>query len=408
MLTFRDLQDEVARRAIRNQAGPEYTEEIKNVINASLLSLAREAKWRPLRRKTRFTTLTSYFSGTGFVTCVQSSTAISLTQTACDLWVDQIQIGRKVKFGGDGYFYTITGINSNTDLVIDPAFRGVSVTNTTYEILPQEEYVLPIQVDHRSFLWHEDYGYPYLMYFIPDQLFFKTGSYITRKATPTHYRMWGENMTLCSVPTATPLTFVSSSALDDTQQVTIFGNVEGYPAYETVTLSGTTTTQTAQEFETVERISKNASTTGKITITASRSSYTISVLPAGDTTATTKYSRVQIHPLPTRNFNVNVYYYKEPYRLVNDGDIHELGQEFDEALILYAVAKIKYQDSQQEGDRFLQLYATEVSSLRKYNVDKIDWSITLKRPKEDRVEPFVSGNLLFKQAGPYYGPSSRL
>lgn len=408
MLTFKDLQDEVARRAVRNQAGTEYTEEIKNVINASLLSLAREAKWRPLRRKTKFLTQTSYFSGTNFVACTQSSTAISFISTACDLWTDQIQIGRKVKFANDGYYYTITAINSNTNFVIDPAFRATSQTRTSYEILPQEEYVLPIQADHRSFLWHEDYGYPYLMYFIPDQLFFKTGSYITRKATPTHYRMWGENMTFCSVPTATPLMLVSSSASDTTQQVTIFGNVSGYPAYETVTLGGTTATMTASQFETVERIAKNASTTGTVTITASRSNYTLSVLPAGDTTATTKYSRVQIHPLPTRNFNVNVYYYKEPYRLVNDGDIHELGQEFDEALILLSVAKIKYQDSQAEGDRFLQLYATEVSSLRKYNVDKIDWQITLKRPKEDRVEPFVAGNLLFRQAGPYYGPSSRL
>ena len=410
MLTFRDLQDEVKRRSIRNQAGTEYDEEIKNVINTTLISLAREAKWRPLRRKTTFTTITSYFSGTGFVALTQSSTAASFVQTACDLWVDQIRIGRKVKFSSDGNYYQITAINSNTNFVLDKAYRGVNVTRTSYEILPQEEYSLPIQVDHRAFIWHEDYGYPYKMYFIPDQTFFNTGSYLTRKATPTHYRMWGEDFVNVQVPTATPLRIVSSAVSDTTtsQQVTIFGNSSGYPTYETVTISGTTTTQTVLEFESVERIAKNSATTGYITVTASRSGYTLTVIPAGDTTATVKYSKIQLHPLPTRNFAVNVYYYKEPYRLVNDGDVHEMGQEFDEAIILLSVAKIKYQDSQAEGDRWVQLYATEISSLKKYNVDKIDWAITLKRPKEDRVEPFVSGNLLFKQAGPYYGPSSRL
>lgn len=408
MLTFLDLQQEVARRSIRNQAGTEYTEEIKNILNSSLLSLAREAKWRPLRRKTTFTTIGSYTSGTGYVAVTLSSTAISLISTACDLWTDQVQIGRKVRIGTDSRYYTIKAINSNTNFVIDSPYRGTSATRTNYEIYPQEEYSLPIQVDHRSFLWHEDYGYPYLMYFIPDQSFFKTGSYLSRKATPTHYRMWGENMVNLQVPTSTPLMLVSSSAVDTTQQVTIFGNVAGFPQYEVVTLGGTTSTRTVLEFESVERISKNNSTTGTITVTASRSTYALTVLPAGDTTATVKYSKVQIHPLPTRVFDVNVYYYKEPYRLVNDGDIHEMGQEFDEALILLSVAKIKYQDSQAEGDRFLQLYATEVSSLKKYNVDKIDWQMVLKRPKEDRVEPFVSGNLLYKQAGPYFGPSSRL
>jgi len=408
MLTFKDLQDEIKRRSIRNQAGDVYDEEIKNAINASLLSLAREAKWRPLRRKTTFRTIESYTSGTNFVAVTQSSTAVSLISTACDLWADQVQVGRRVRIGTDSRYYVIKAINSNTNFVIDLPYRGSTATRTNYEVYPQEEYSLPIQVDHRSFLWHEDYGYPYLMYFIPDQSFLKTGSYLSSKATPTHYRMWGENMVRAEVPTATPLMLVSSSASDTTQQVTVFGNVSGYPAYEVVTLGGTTTTRTVLEFETVERIAKNASTAGTITVTASRSTYVLTVLPAGDTTATIKYSKVQLHPLPTRVFDVNVYYYKEPYRLVNNGDTHEMGQEFDEAIILLSVAKIKYQDSQGEGDRFLQLYATEVSSLRKYNVDKIDWQITLKRPKEDRVEPFVSGNLLFSQAGPYFGPSSRL
>ena len=31
---------------------------------------------------------------------------------------------------------------------------------------------------------------------------------------------------------------------------------------------------------------------------------------------------------------MNVKYYKDAYRLVNTGDVHDLGQDFDEAIIL--------------------------------------------------------------------------
>lgn len=146
---------------------------------------------------------------------------------------------------------------------------------------------------------------------------------------------------------------------------------------------------------------------GRITVTSSRGSYTIAVLPAGDTTANIKYSKVQVHPLPNRDFPINVYYYKDPYRLVNDDDVHELGQNFDESIILLSVAKLKYQDSQAEGDRWYNLYEDEVRNLKKTNIDKIDWLKALKRPNQGRTDPYVTKNLLFRQVGGYYGPSSR-
>ena len=405
MFTFKDLQDEVKRRALRNQAGTEYDEEIKNLLNTSLLRISREAKWRTLRRKTKFTTKSSYTSGTGYTLVTNSSTAFSFTSTACDLWTDKVEIGRYVSFGTDSWYYKITALNSNTNGVIDLAYRGTTSTATTYEIYPQEEYNLPVQVDHRSFLWHEDYGYPFRMFYMPDQPFFDSGVNLTEKGTPTHYRMWGENCVMAQVPTATPISVVSSSASDTTVQVTIFGQVAGYPNSETITL-GATSSNSGLEFESVERVSKDSSSLGKITFTSSRGSYVVAVLPAGDTMATVKYSKVQIYPLPNRAFDINVYYYKDPYRLVGDDDIHELGQEFDEALILMAVTKLKYQDSQVEGDRWYQMYNDEIRNLKKDNIDKIDWIPTLQSP-QGRTNPYVVKNLLFRQAGGYFGPSSR-
>ena len=407
MLVYKDLQDEVKRRALRNQSGTEYDEEIKNIINTSLFTLAREAKWRSLRRKTYFTTKSSYTSGTNYVLVTNSSTAFSLTANKCDFWEDQIEIDRYIKFGTSGWYYKIRAINSNTNGVIDLAYRGTTSTATTYEIYPQSEYNLPVQVDHRAFLWHEDYGYPFRMFYIPDQTFFDTGVTLTEKNTPTHYRMWGEDTVMAQPPTATPLSIVSSSATDSTVQVTVFGKISGYPYYETVKLAGTTSTNTAYEFDSVERVSKDGDTYGRVTVTSSRGSYEVAVLPAGDTTATVKYSKVQLYPLPIRPFDINVYYYKIPYRLVNDDDIHELGQDFDEAIILLSVTKIKYQESQLEGDKWKKLYDDEVDSLRKTNVDKIDWSPVLKRPHEGRTDPYVTKNLLYRMAGSYYGPQSR-
>ncbi len=403
MFTFKDLQDEVLRRAIRNQSGTEYTEEIKNVINTSLFRIAREANWRVLRRKTFFNTKTSYTSGTNFVTVTNSSTAVSLTSTACNLWTDKIEVGRKVAFGTDSWDYEIRAINSNTNFVIDMAYRGTTSTATTYEIYPQSEYNLPIQVNHRSFLWHEDYGYPFLMYYVPDQTFFSSNNDLVEENTPLMYRMWGENTVMAQPPTATPLLVTWSSSTDVSCQITVFGNVSGYPNSENITVNSSKTTL---EFESVERIAKDRLTYGTLTVTSSRGSYTVAVLPAGDTTATIKYSKVQIFPLPTRVFPINVYYYKDPYRLVNDDDIHELGQDFDEALIVLSVAKIKYQDSQAEGDRWYQMYQDEIRTLRKTNVDKIDWIPTLQRPSAGRSNQYVTSQLLFRQVGGNYGPVS--
>lgn len=407
MFLFSDLIAEVKRRALRNQSGTEFDDEIKNVINASMFFIAREANWRSLRRKAYFTTKSSYTSGTNYVTVTNSSTAVSLSATSANFWTDKVEIGRRVKFSGDAWYYTIRAINSNTNFAIDLPFRGTTATRTTYEVMPQEEYNLPVQVDHRAFLWHEDFGYPYLMNYIPDQTFFGRGVEVTEKNTPTHYRMWGEDTVMAQPPTASPLMVVSSSASDTTVQVTVFGKISGYPFYEIVTLGGTTLTKTAYEFESVERVSKDADTYGRVTVTSSRGSYTIAVLPAGDTTATIKYSKVQLYPLPTRNFDINVYYYKTPYRLVNNDDIHELGQAFDEAIILLSVSKIKFQESQAEGDRFFGLYEKEIANLKKTNVDKIDWLPVLQRPYEGKTDPFVVKNLLYRQAGGLFGPSSR-
>ena len=408
MLTFKDLQDEIKRRATRDQGGTTFDVGIKTVCNNSLLRLAREAPWRVLRRKTTFNTITSYTTGSGAASVTNGDATV--TVTGATFITDQIRIGRKVKFSGSGKFYYITQITGETTMELDQVFDGTTDGTNTYEILPQEEYNLPAEVSHRMFMWHEMYGYPFKMQYITDQDFFSHGAYLTVKYIPTHYRMWGEDMVLKQLSKASIVSVYSSSALDISIPVTVFGYVAGYPDFEIIYTNasdGTTVSNGSKSFQSVERITKGAPSVGRITATGNTATDILAVMPTGDTTAGILYKKVQLYALPLYAMPIHVQYYKDPYRLVNDTDVHEMGQEFDEAIILLATAKLKAeQNLEAEADRFMVLYVNELTTLRRTNCDKMDWFPKLKKPRNSGGM-FLTGNLLYQQAGPMYGPASR-
>lgn len=405
-MTFLDLQNEVKRRAVRDQSGTTYDTATKNAINASLFTINRAAAWRATRRKASITTVTTYDTGSGAVTVTNDSK--NFTVTGATFLTDAIQIGRYIKFSGSSKYYKIASITGETTGTINEVYDGTTTTTATYSILPQEEYILPIQSGHRMFMWHREEGYPYQLIYVPDQTFYEQGVQDTTTGVPTHYRMWGEDMVRQQLLEASVITVVSSSASDTTQQVTIFGTVSGYPDYETINLNGTTNAVGTKSFTTVERIAKDASTTGRITVTGNSGNCTLAVLPVGDTTAGILYRKIQLYPLPDTVFDINIQYYKDVYRLVNDDDIHELGQEFDEAIICLSVSKIKYENSQKEGDKWYAMYRAELQSLRALNADKIDWFPSLQRPSVSRGQnAFIHSNLMYSQLGGYFGPKSR-
>lgn len=413
MFTFLDLQSEVKRRATHDQSGTTFDTATKNIINTSLFRVGREAPWRVLRRKSFFTTETSYSTGTGAVSVTASSNAFSVT--GATFITDNIQVGRRVKFGTDSSYYTIRTITSETAGTIDRLYGGTTSTTTSYEILPTEEYNLPIQVNpQRDFLWHDAYGYPVQLEYITDQDFRSYNINDNVIAKPLTYRMWGQDMVITQPVTASVMRVASSSSADTSISITIFGIVSGYPDYEIIMTNasnGTTAASGSKSFSSVERVTKSAGTTGRITVDANSAADTIAVLPVGDTTAGILYSKCQLWPLPDGIYPINVQYYKDPWRLVNDNDVHEMGQEFDEAIILLAVAKIKYESSMNEdGDKFFALYKDELTSLRRTNMDKIDWMPTLKRPQDSRRGNGRIGDgrgLLYGQIGPNYGPQWR-
>lgn len=405
MLLFEDLIAEVKRLAIRDQAGTEFNNEIMSGLNESILRIARETAWKPLRRTGTFDTKTTYTTGTGAVTVTNGSKSVSVT--GATFLTDSVEVGRRVSLGGSTKRYTIVTITSETAFTVDINYDGTSSSTQSYSILPKEEYTLPVQATKIAALWHEAFGYPYVMQYIPNIEFLQSSTTMFYTAIPVYYREWTMDMVLRQ-PNASSLVTVSSSSTSDiSQTVTAFGIVSGYPDQDTISLNGTTGVASTKSFTTIDRVVKNASTVGRVTCTTNSANVTVAVLPTGDGTAGIMYNKVRLWPLPSLVFPMNVYYYKQPWRLVNDQDIHELGQEFDHAIILLTVAKIRYQNNQKEGDRFLTLYKDEMESLKKTNGDKLDFTNVLKRPEDSRfLGDGIHPQVLYRQLGGNFGVST--
>ncbi len=403
---FSDLQSEVLRRATKDQGGTYFTSGIKNIINTSMWRVAREAKWRSLARTAIFNTVAPYSTGTGAVTVTLNS--LNFTVTGATFLTDDVRIGRFIKFSGSAKYFKIATITGETTGTLNEVFDGTTSTTATYAVLGQEEYVLPIQIGHSCFLWHRGYGYPLKLEYNPAQEFYGAGVLDVLQNVPLSYRMWGMDSTLEQLKSPSIISISSSSSTDTAISITIFGVVSGYPDYEIITTNtgnGTTVSTGAKTFSSIERITKDSNTTGRITLTANSGSTTVGVLPVGNTTTGPYYSKVQLYPLPYRAFPINVYYYKKPYQLVNDGDISELGEEFSEAIILLAVARLKAEQNQSEDADFFKMYQDEIASLKRTNVDKIDWLPRLKNPGDTNANAWTGG-LRYLQVGGQgmYGP----
>ena len=378
MFTFSELQTEVLRGATRENSGTTFTTAAKNAINRALYIISRIARWRSLRRgPSTITTITSYTEGSGAVAATADST--SITVTGATFLTDDIVIGRRINISGSSTKFRIATITSETELTLDQAYDGTTATDATYSILPQQEYTLPIQADHQSLLWHEENGSPKQLEYITQQGQLQSSLYDDITGTPYCYTAWNESDVLIQLRQASIVSIVSSSASDTVPTVTVYGTVSGYPDYETITVTGTTAADGSKSFSSVERIVASATArVGRITVSGNSGDDVLGVLPVGNTTREVKYSKVKLYPLPDSAFQFYVQYYKTPYMLVNDADIHELGDAFDSAIINLAVSLLRGEQSQDEAKTYYALYLEDVKDLKKYYLDKIDWLPKLK------------------------------
>jgi hypothetical protein len=372
MFNYSELQQEVKRSAVRDKAGSEFDTAVKNSINRAINRISREARWRALRRESSFDTVTSYTEGTG--ACAATEDSADITVTGATFITDGVEVGRRIDVGGSSKNYRIKYITGETTITLDQLYDGDTATDLDYEILPQGTYNLPMRSSHHAILWHEQYGHPMQLGYITSQESFGRGLSEDTTGVPSYYRMWGEDAAIMQPRQASIVSVVSSSASDTSGTVTIFGTVSSYPDYETINLNGTTIANGAKQFTHIERIvTTSTARVGRVTVSANSGEDTLAVLPVGATVREVKYHKVQIRPLPTAIYPINCYYYKIPYLLVNDEDVHELGSDFDNAIIFLATSIVRGETSQEEATTYLAMYVNEIKSLKRFHLDKIDW-----------------------------------
>lgn len=411
-LVFGDLQDEVKRRATRDQGGTQFDTAVKNLINLAILRIANEAPWRSLRRTDTITTDKEYSTGT--VTTVADSKTWTGSGTS---WLTSAnaRVGRRVKITGSTSasrkLFRIATITADTTLTTEQDYDVTGAAGLSYKILGREDYTLPAQCGRVAMIWHEGFGYPYPMRYVTDREFFDSQTDFDASDTPEIYRMWTQDWVLEQPKAGSVMRIASSASADTSKDVTIFGIVGGYPDFEKITTNGsngTTAVSGSKTFTKVERVTKDATTTGRITVDANSANTTIAVIPVGDTLGGLHYKHIQVFPPPDAAYILNVWYYKDPARLVDSDDVHELGPDFDEVIILLATARLQAEQSKQDVDKFFSLYRDEMKILRRKNADKLDWLPRLQRPKDSAYgNSRISRHLTFSQIGSKYGPSAR-
>lgn len=130
---------------------------------------------------------------------------------------------------------------------------------------------------------------------------------------------------------ASVLAIVSSSSADTTQTIFIRGIVSGVETYESVTLTGTDSVNSANSYTRIKGISKSAVTAGKVTITSNAAAVTNAVIPKE--TLETRYKLAVLHYVPAGVYTIAMPHIINPmplsqdydYPVIDIGDLIELG-----------------------------------------------------------------------------------
>ena len=148
--TYKDLQDEVKRRSVKDQAGTQFDTAVKNIINTSLFRISREALWKPLRRKSKFAVEKTFTTGTISAT----NNSQSYTGSGMNLLTNGIETGRRIDIEGSSLPFIIETITGENAFTTNLAYDGTTASSLTHTTYGREEYNLPVQTGRVAFLWH--------------------------------------------------------------------------------------------------------------------------------------------------------------------------------------------------------------------------------------------------------------
>ena len=407
-LRFSELQDEHKRRAFKSQSGTIFTTASKRLLNFAVQSVARDTYWRQLRRKDSFDTVAE-ITGTAATFTKDSKV---MTDTNKNFYTLDVRPGQRIKnteSGGSSKVFIADSIDSATQITFTEDYDVTGGTaDQSYTILGLEEFNLPIDLDRVALIWHESFGYPYPLFFTTDFSFFRGGHNLDFTNTPTHYRLWGNNAVIRQPRAASVMRIKSSTSADKNLDVVVRGIVSDFPDLERITTNGTdgtTAVSGSKSFTQVDEISVEGAHTGRITVDADSANTVVATIPVGEV-GSFPYWKVQLYPIPDEIIPINVMYYKRPRRLVEDEEVHELGGDYDEAIILLATARALGAERQKaERDTFMADYRLELDSLRRKNADNIDYIVSqMLRGSNIRRSDFLAPGVLFRQLGSHFGP----
>ena len=169
--------------------------------------------------------------------------------------------------------------------------------------------------------------------------------------TPNYYTLFGIDYVNNQPTAASFVTVSSSSAADTTQTVRILGTSSGVEATEQLTLSGVAAVVGATSFTALTRISKSATTTGRVTATSNAAAVTNVIIPPRRLFV--EYQPIRLWPVPAGTYTILVRYIRNPIPMRNTDDIPDL-PELYHGLLINAVM-IYAHDHVYEFDRANQM-----------------------------------------------------
>ena len=101
-----------------------------------------------------------------------------------------------------------------------------------------------------------------------------------------------------------------------------------------------------------------------------------------------------------KNFKIDAGYHSEKLKKILR---KKYDQDFDEAIVLLATAKLQGEESKRDVTTFFTMFQDEIKVLRRKNVDKLDWLPRLQSPARTGSPRFHS-QAKFSQAGSKFGP----
>lgn len=211
------------------------------------------------------------------------------------------------KYLNDAYFDLLR--RKNWELIDwDYSFSTVAGT---------QDYVMPANFGKELYV-HDATNKKQLSRLSPQQHVDANEKTLTEQDAPVSYLILTKR-SKAQPASAEKIDVVSSSASDTTQSVQIRGISSGVEMSESITLTGTVAASSTNTYTEIISISKDAATTGKITVDGNTSSTEYAVMAPEDLEY--RVTALRLYKTPAAVYTINVPYHIKPLPMSNDDDI---------------------------------------------------------------------------------------